>query len=341
MRAAGTDEIGRSQLAVPNARIASNGNSRVRGWELVARLAEDQNGVVTRSQLRDAGFSEAAVGRLVSASRIFPVFPTVFAVGHRGIGRSGRLLAAVLSCGEGTAVSHGTAAWLLGLWNARPGEIELIAPVEAGRKLSGVRRRFVPLPGADEIRVREGVPVTTPSRTLIDIAGFAGVHLLKSSIEQAAVLRALDIPEIDRILAESPRRRRGSKKLLTLLDDWRRYKPGITIRSRMEAKLLPLLTRRGLPIPECNSKLRLGGETFEIDFLWRKRRLAVEADGGQFHDNPAAAARDSHRNRALAQAGYFIPRLGWEDLRDRAEETMDEIARLLSISCSIQPLSER
>jgi very-short-patch-repair endonuclease len=296
---------------------------------------------VTRGQLRDAGFSEAAVGRLVSASRIFPVFPTVFAVGHRGIGRSGRLLAAALSCGEGTAVSHGTAAWLLGLWGARPGEIELIAPVEAGRKIAGVRRRFVPLPSPDEICSRDGVPVTTPPRTLVDIAGFSGTRLLEDAIEQAAVLRVLDVSEIDRILAVSPRRRRGSKKLLTLLNDWRRYKPGITVRSRMEAKLLPLLTQRGLPIPECNSKLRLRGETFEIDFLWREQRLAVEADGGRFHGNPAAGARDSHRNRALTEAGYSIPRFGWEDLRDRAEETMDEIARLLAVGCSIQPLSER
>jgi very-short-patch-repair endonuclease len=293
-------------------------------------LAEGQGGLVTRAQLRENGFSEAAIGRLVAAARIFPVFPTVFAVGHRGIGPSGRMLAAVLACGEGTVVSHGTAAWLLGLWNARPGEIELIAPVEAGRKLAGVRRRFVPLPGSDEVCAREGIPTTTPSRTVIDIAGFAGTHLLKSTIEQAAVLGILNVPEIDRILASSPRRRRGSSRLLRILEDWRRYKPGITIRSRMEAKLLPLLTRRGLPIPECNAKLGIDGERFEIDFLWRQQRVAVEADGGQFHDNPAAGARDSHRNHALAKAGYFITRLGWDDLRDRPDQTMEEIARLVT-----------
>jgi very-short-patch-repair endonuclease len=97
----------------------------------------------------------------------------------------------------------------------------------------------------------------------------------------------------------------------------------------MEAKLLPLLTEAALPIPQTNGKLRLGRKIYEVDFLWREQKLVVETDGGRFHDNPAAGARDSDRNRALADAGYRLPRLGWEDLRDRPEATMREIARLL------------
>jgi len=97
----------------------------------------------------------------------------------------------------------------------------------------------------------------------------------------------------------------------------------------MEAKLLPLLTEAGLPIPETNVRLRIAGKAYEVDFLWRRQKLIVETDGGRFHDNPAAGARDSRRNHALVGAGYRVPRLGWEDLRDRPQATMDEIARLL------------
>ncbi|MBS1884630.1 MAG: DUF559 domain-containing protein [Actinobacteria bacterium] len=57
--------------------------------------------------------------------------------------------------------------------------------------------------------------------------------------------------------------------------------------------------------------------------------MVVETDGGRFHDNPQAGSRDSGRNRALTGAGFLISRLGWEDLRDRPEATMDELARLL------------
>ncbi len=98
----------------------------------------------------------------------------------------------------------------------------------------------------------------------------------------------------------------------------------------MEAKLLPLLTEAALPIPETNARIRVGGKTYEVDFLWRGQKLVVETDGGRFHDNPAAGSRDSDRNHALAGAGFQIPRLGWEDLRDRPEATMRQLGRLVA-----------
>jgi very-short-patch-repair endonuclease len=170
------------------------------------------------------------------------------------------------------------------------------------------------------------VPVTSPARTIVDCAG-SDPKDIAGMVEQAAVLALLDVPAIDQVL-DGPRRR-GAKQLRRVLGPWRRYRPGIKIRSRMEAKLLPLLTEAALPIPETNARLRLGGKTYEVDFLWRAEKLVVETDGGRFHDNPAAGTRDSDRNHALTDACYLIPRLGWEDLRDRPEETMCELASLL------------
>jgi very-short-patch-repair endonuclease len=142
------------------------------------------------------------------------------------------------------------------------------------------------------------------------------------------VLGVLDILEIDRILGGP--RRRGSPQLRSILEDWRRYKRGTRVRSILEARLLPLLTQSSLPIPECNRMLTLDGESFEIDFLWREQRLAIETDGRRFHDNPNALIRDSRRNRALAKGGYSVLRLTYDDLRDRPEQTIAEIARILN-----------
>jgi very-short-patch-repair endonuclease len=232
-----------------------------------------------------------------------------------------------MACGEGSVVSHGTAAWVLGLRDWRPKEIDVIAPVEAGRKIAGIRRRFVPPPVGPEIWRRHGVSLTSPARTIVDCAGILDARGVGGLIEEAAVQGLLDVVAIDRVL-DGPRRR-GSKRLLRAVAPWRRYRRGIKIRSRMEAKLLPLLSEAGLPIPQTNAKLRLAGKVYEVDFLWRKQKLVVETDGGRFHDNPAAGERDSKRNHALADAGYQLPRLGWEDLRDRPDGTMSEIARLL------------
>jgi very-short-patch-repair endonuclease len=308
--------------------MAAIRNRRGDDWRAVGGIAERQHGVVSRDQLREVGLTEAAIRQGVTAGRLYPLFRSTFAVGHPRRSRECRLIAAVLACGEGSVVSHGTAAALLGLWEFWPAVIEVIAPVEAGRKIQGIRRRFVPMPQAEQITLKAGIPCTSASRTIVDLARLAGPKLLADTVEQAAVLQVLNVPEIDGILLEG--RRQGEKKLHRVLEPWRRYSPGVRVRSRMEAKMLPLLTHHSLPIPECNEKLRIGNESFEVDFLWRKQKVVVETDGGRFHGNPAAQARDGHRNRALAEAGYRVPRIGWDELRDEPERAIGEIRRFLS-----------
>jgi very-short-patch-repair endonuclease len=302
-------------------------NSQPGGWERVAAIAGSQLGLIAIGQLRAAGIADSVIMDAVARGRLHPVFHGVYSVGHRYLTAQASLLAATLACGRGSVISHGTAAWLLGLRDWRPEAIDVIAPVEAGRKIAGIRRRFVPPPEGNEVWTRGRVPVTSSARTIVDCAGSLDAQGVAGLIEQAAVAGLLDIVAIDRVL-DGPRRR-GSKQLLRTVAPWRRYKRGIKLRSRMEAKLLPLLTEAALPIPETNAKLRVAGKTYEVDFLWRRQKLVVETDGGRFHDNPIAGSRDSGRNRALAGAGYRLPRLGWEDLRDHPDETMSELARLL------------
>jgi hypothetical protein len=294
-----------------------------------------QHGVISREQLRMVGLSEEAIDQAAASARLYPLFRSTFSLGRQSVDLYSRLMAATLACGRGTVVSHGSAAWLLGLWQAKPGDTEVIAPIEAGRKIPGIRRRFPPPPLPEHICDRRGIPCTTPTRTLVDLAGIAGSKVLTDAVEEAAVLGVLDVPAIDAILDE--RRRRGSRKLNLILEEWRRYTPRVRLRSRMEARMLPLLTLHALPIPETNEKLRIAGRTFEVDFLWRAQRVVVETDGDRFHDHPLAQKRDADRNRLLAQAGYRVPRIGWDQLRDEPDATIAEIARFLRAPASSVP----
>jgi very-short-patch-repair endonuclease len=297
-------------------------------WQQAAAIAEVQLGVISRPQLRGLGLSDTSIDKAITRGYLHPIFRSVFGVGHRPLSVHARYLAATIACGEGSVVSHGTAAWLLDLREWQPLDVDVIAPVECGRKIEGVRRRFVPPPSADEIEVRDGVPTTDPSRTIVDTAGILDHRGVANLIEEAATRGVLNVPRIDAIL-DGPRRR-NTRKLLSQLEPWRRYKPGIIrLRSRMEAKLLPLLTEWGLPIPEINSGLRIGEDRFEIDFLWRREKVAVETDG-RVHDNPRAGARDSKRNRALTNSGYRVRRIGWEELRDRPDAVLAELRTLLA-----------
>lgn len=307
--------------------MADKRNSSQGVWWRVAAIAEAQLGVISRQQLRDSGLSDTGIAKAVARGSLHPVFHSVFGVGHGPLSVNARLLAGTIACGSGSVVSHGTAAWLLGLREWKPLDVNVIAPVERGRKIRGVRRRFVPLPGVDEIEVLEGVPTTNASRTIVDNAGILTRMAMADLIEEAATHGMLDVPRIDAILDGPPRR--NARRLLRQLEPWRRYKPRIHIRSRMEAKLLPLLTQSGLPIPATNAALRIGEDRFEIDFLWRRQKVVVETDGGQTHDNPRAGARDSRRNRALLRGGYRVRRIGWEELRDSPDAVMAELRALL------------
>lgn len=296
-------------------------------WQEVAALAEQQHGVVSRWQLLEMGMADAAIDHAIAAGRLFPLFRATYGVGHAQVGSHGRMLAAVLASGKGAVVSHGSAAFLLGLWESEPHAIHVIAASELGRKIPGIRRHHVPPPLGKDVMAHESVPCASPSRIIVDLAGMVGDASLRRTIEQAAVLQMLDVPEIDRILAGP--RRRGSPRLRGILDEWRRY-PNVRLRSRMEARLLPLLSQRNLPIPSCNERLRIGERTYEIDFLWRRQHLVVETDGGRFHDHPVAEARDLERNKILIGGGFRVVRLRWEELRDRPEATIARIERLLN-----------
>src|SRR5690349_24868023 len=92
----------------------------------VAALAERQHGVVARRDLRELGLNDKAVDNRIASGYLLPLFRGTFAVGHGAITRQGRMLAAVLACEEGTVLSHGSAAELLGLWDKQLPTMEVI-----------------------------------------------------------------------------------------------------------------------------------------------------------------------------------------------------------------------
>ena len=175
-------------------------------WRPAADLAKRQRGVVSRRQLLNVGLTQAAIDHAMATSRLYPIFRGVVAIGHPHLARNAYLRAATLTCGSGSVVSHGTAAHLLGLWEHPPADIDVIAPVEAGRKQPGIRRRHVPLPGPRDSWIYDGVPCTSPSRTIIDCAGScrgaSGERRLRRLVEQAAVGQMLHVPEIKAIRIE-------------------------------------------------------------------------------------------------------------------------------------------
>ncbi len=266
----------------------------------MAQLAARQHGVVSRSQLLRLGVSEDQIAKALQSARLFPVFRGAYAVGHPAIGQRGLMQAAILACGPGAAISHGSAASLHGLTERIPSLTHVIGPRERGRGISGIRWHRVPPPRRDEVTVRDGIPCTTVSRTIVDLAGNVGTKTLRGLIEEAAVQRSLDSSAVEAILGRA--RRRGAPRLRAVLAPWRTAgEDRPMLRSRLEARLYPQLVEWGLALPRTNQTLCLDGVRIEVDFLWAEERLVVETDGAATHTK--RCARVSPRSVAGSASG--------------------------------------
>lgn len=306
------------------------GSKRSDPWLTLAEIAACQHGVLSHAQLLDAGLSRSGIGRAAAEGRIHRVFRGAYALGHPGVRERGRLFAATLACGDGAVISHRSAAALMGLLDRGPASIDVIAPGWRGRRVDGIRRHDVRRPQPWETGTYDGIPCTSPARTFVDLAGVVGVRTLRSAFERAAARKLLDIEAIETSIG--PGGRRGTPALRGLLDEWRpvaAVAKTARLKSPLEAKILPLLAKRGLPMPLANVPVDLAEGRIEVDFLWREHRLVLEADSRAFHATDVASERDRWRDRELMRVGYSTLRVTWEQAEKETEEIGAAIAARL------------
>lgn len=280
-------------------------------------------------QLADAGVSMRSASRGAASGSLHRIHRGVYTVGHRAVARNTLLRAALLACGEGAVISHGTAAAFHGLWDKVPRLIDITVPVEAGRKIEGIRCRRCRYPEPEEVEIFNGLAVTTVARTLVDLAGTVQPATLKKTIGRAAIRRKLDLQAVD-LAIHAAKRRRGLKALELALVPYRgRDGKPPDVRSDFETLVLPALLDAGLIRPDCNVPLQIGGERLLVDFLWKKERVVVETDGRETHETPDAFQGDRRRDQFLASAGYRVVRVTWEQIHKERAAVLGRIKSAL------------
>src|SRR3954447_8509483 len=216
----------------------------------IAVVAAAQQGVIDHGQLLAIGLSPAAIGRRIASGSLHPKYRGVYAVGHPMLSPAGRRWAAVRACGAGAALSHVTAGDGWGLRRSASGIIHITVPVHSGRRTRpGLRIHRRTLPD-DEFTELDGLRITTPGRTLIDLAagGLRG-RALEAALDHAEQVLQIDWAGMGAIL-ERHARRPGVAALTAVL---KRYAPGsVDTRSRLEEIVLELCDEFGLPRPLMN-----------------------------------------------------------------------------------------
>ena len=212
-------------------------------------------------------------------------------------------MAAVLATGG--ALSHVSAA---AAWDLRPlatGAIHIAVPGHSGRmNRAGIRLHRPRTLESHDIASREGIAVTTPLRTIIDLAA--------TTLHGRPLEQILDLAEQRRLIDFAELRTRpippSLRAVLCL------YTAGSTVtRSEMEERFLELCDDHGIPRPAVNTRI----EGAEVDFAWRDARLIVEVDGYRYHRSPSSFEIDRERDVILTLAGWQVLRFTWTQLTTR------------------------
>ena len=257
---------------------------------------------------RHSASGGGAIRHGVTAERLHPFHVGVYAVGHTALSARGRLLGAVLACGRGALLSHRSAAAHLELLPSARSTVEVTTI--RGRTRSGrpgiVVHQVRHLHPADRF-LRDGIPVTSVARTLLDLAEVVPLRQLERAFEEAERLRVLDLGALEQLCARS-RGRRGLRPLGSLLSV---AQPSVSAtRSELERRFLRLCREADLPTPSVNALVA----GLEVDAVWWNQRLVVELDGHAFHGTRAAFERDRIRDAALQLAGYRVLRVTYRRL---------------------------
>jgi very-short-patch-repair endonuclease len=283
-----------------------------RGWVDVAELATGQHGVVSLRQLTGLGANASTVRGWVASGLLLRMHHAVYAIGHGSLRPEGYCMAGVLACGPEAKLSHRSAAGRFNVRRPPSTFVELTAPGAVGRSRDGLRVHGNYLRSDEVVELEDGIPCTSLSRTLIDLAAVVPGRALEAAVEAAERLEIFDLRAVSILLARH-RGMRGTARLRTVLAAFNAEV--LRARSEPEARFFHLCIDHHLPAPLVNRFVDAGDERFEVDCQWPQARLIVEVDS-PYHDTTAAQTRDAHRDAALRRHGWTVIRIRWDDMNN-------------------------
>lgn len=284
---------------------------------LIAALAAKQLGNITRAQLLALGLSPQAIDYRVRVGRLHPLFRGVYAVGCPPTDPLQWAAAAVLACGDRAMLSHRSAMTLYGLWERWDRPFELT--VAGDRRLRGLRIHRAGNLLRRDVRIERGIRVTSPARTLLDMAPSLTRRSLTRAVNTARrkeILTPTDLADV----AERFRCHPGAKHLRAL-----NLPAGGPTRSSWEDDFPEFCRRHGLPEPIMSAWVA----GHEVDALFPEEKVIVELDSWDFHWSRQSFEDDRDRDADTTAAGHVTVRLTGERMEQRPQREADRLQMIL------------
>jgi hypothetical protein len=301
----------------------------------VSEFSECHHGVFALDHLRALDVSPHARKYRLALGRWALVHERVYRIVGAPLTWRGSVLAACWAGGERAAASHRTAAELWALPGRTDALVEITCPrwqraqhaalvVHESRKLD-----------ACDVTVSDGIPVTTPERTLFDLAGVVGPLTLDLAMENALRRKLTDAAALETMLGRLARRgRTGTKRFRAAV---LAHTEGARTESEAELLVLRLLARQGLPTPATQHEIRGhdGRLVARVDFAYPEHKIAIEYDSYEHHTGRLALVRDSARRNAVVALGWLPITATAEDVARGGDQLAADLRRARALRTGV------
>lgn len=229
----------------------------------------------------------------------------------------------------GGVVSHESAAQLHGMPRLRKGLLIVTVPVRRSNRYPGVDVRQKTDLTPEQVTERAGLPVTTPARTILDLAAHLGVNRLGRLVDWTVSHDLTSHETLLGLFADLGRRGKpGTKTMRKVMED----RGGAPDRdpSELEARLLDLIERASLPPPIREFRAPwLAPGNGRVDLAYGEHLLVIEADSRRWHTQADAFLTDRERDNLAQLAGWRVLRFTWWDVEQRPEYVVLTIKKAL------------
>jgi hypothetical protein len=283
----------------------------------IAQAVGKHYGNVTRAQLLALGLDDKAIAYRLKIGRLHRVHGGVYAVGHRPVTPLERASAAVLACGNGAALSRGSAMTLWGYWRRWDEPFEVTVPGD--RRTKGIAvHRSTTLAWRD-VKTQLGIRVTSPARTIFDVAPRLTDKQLKRTVNSALhspwLTESQPVEVVERLAHQPPARR------ITPLLGFE----GTPTRAGWEDDFPAFCSQHGLPAPVMGALVN----GYVVDALFPRHGVIVELDSWAFHKNRIAFETDRDRDAESLAHGLVTVRITWERIEQAPRREADRLERIL------------
>lgn len=288
-------------------------------------VASNQHGLISRDQAIAYGMTNNTIHYATATGRWIKILPGVYRLAAVAQTWQQEVMAAVVWAGDGAVASHESAAAVLGLDNFKPDKIEISTPRSIRPNGLPIVVHRVKRFGTADRTVHRGIPITSPARLVIDLAG------------------ELDLPALVRVIDDCLRRRYFTFIRLRWQVKQAGKKPGVRNLRRvlenpvvphsvLERKMVELLDSANLPKPAMQLRIKENANLIgQVDFSYPNRKLVIETDGRWFHFGDERFEEDRQRRNALESRGWRVLNFTWRDLIERPDQVVADIARALAL----------